>query len=298
MSATIGFIGTGNMGLPMARNLLKAGFSPRVYNRTAEKARPLAEQGAQIVGSPAETVEPGGIVITMLANDAAVESVVMGEGGFLDHLGPSGIHLSMSTIAPATVLRLVALHEQRGSLLVSAPVFGRPEAAEARKLWIAEAGPRPAKERVRPVLEALGQGIFDFGETQGAANVVKLCGNFMLVAAMEAMAETSTLAEKNGVPRTDVMNMLTQTLFACGPYQNYGKAIAEERYTPAGFKLVLGLKDVTLALQTATDARMPMPLASLVHDRMMAGMAKGREDMDWSALALGVSEDAGLAPKQ
>lgn len=298
MSETIGFVGTGSMGLPMARNLLAAGFGLRVYNRTAEKAQPLSQHGAHIERTPEAVVEAGSIVVTMLANDAAVEEVVSGDGGFLDHLGAGGIHLSMGTIAPATTTRLAEQHRQRGSVLISAPVFGRPDAAAARKLWVAVAGPQAAKKRVRPILDALGQGVFDFGETPAAANVVKLCGNFLLVSAMEAMAEAFTLAEKNGVERTDVMAMLTQTLFTCGPYQNYGKAIAEQTYTPAGFKLALGLKDVTLALQTAADARMPMPLASLLHDRLMAGVARGRQDMDWSALALGVSDDAGLAPQQ
>ena len=298
MSETIGFVGTGSMGLPMARNLLAAAFGVRAYNRTAEKAQPLVEQGARIVGSPAEAAEPGGIVITMLANDAAVEEVVTGQGGFLDRLGSDGVHLSMSTISPATAQWLADLHAAHGSIFVSAPVFGRPDAAAACKLWIAIAGPQSAKDRVRPVLNALGQGIFDFGEQQHAANVVKVCGNFMLVAAMEAMAEACTLGEKNGIARTELIGMLTQTIFTCPPYQNYGKAIAEQRYTPAGFKLSLGLKDVTLALQTAAEASMPMPLGSLLHDRLITSVAKGRGDMDWSALALGVSEDAGTATRQ
>lgn len=297
MSETIGFVGIGSMGLPMARNLLAAGFGVRAYNRTAEKAQPLAEQGARIASSPADVTEPGGIVITMLANDAAVEEVVMGQGGLLDRLGPGGIHLSTSTISPATAQRLADLHAAHGSTLVSAPVFGRPDAAAARKLWIAVAGPSAAKERVRPVLDALSQGVFDLGEQPRAANVIKVCGNFMLVAAMEAMAEACTLAEKNGIERSELIRMLTGTLFTCPPYQNYGKAIAAQSYTPAGFKLALGLKDVTLALQTAAESQMPMPLASLLHDRLVTGVAKGRGDMDWSALALGVSEDAGIAPK-
>jgi 3-hydroxyisobutyrate dehydrogenase-like beta-hydroxyacid dehydrogenase len=298
MSETIGFVGTGSMGLPMARNLLAAGFGVRAYNRTAEKAQPLVERGAQIVGSPAETMEPGGIVITMLANDTAVEEVVTGQGGLLDRLGSGGIHVSMSTISPTTAQRLADLHVARGSVLVSAPVFGRPDAAAARKLWIAVAGPQSAKDRVQPILDALGQGVFDFGEQQHTANVVKVCGNFMLVAAMEAIAEACTLGEKNGIPRDALIGMLTQTVFTCQPYQSYGKAIAEQRYTPAGFKLSLGLKDVTVALQTAAEASMPMPLASLLHDRLITGVGKGRGDLDWSALALGVSEDAGTATRQ
>ncbi len=295
MSEHIGFIGLGNMGRPMASNLLQAGFALRVYNRNPSKAEPLVAQGAQRVSKPSEVVEPGGIVVTMVANDNALESVVTGEEGFLERLGQNGIHLSMSTVSPATARKLADLHAKHGSTYLAAPVFGRPEAAAARKLFICLSGVQAGKERVQPLLQALGQGVYDFGEDPGAANVVKLTGNFLIAAAMEAMAEAFTLAEKNGIERTKIIDMLGQTTFACPIYQNYGRTIAEERYTPAGFLLSLGLKDVNLVLQTAESAQMPMPFASLLHDRFMASVAKGRGEMDWSALALGVSEDAGLS---
>lgn len=295
MSEQIGFIGLGNMGQPMARNLLKAGFELRVYNRNPAKAEPLVAQGARQVSRPGEVVEPGGIVITMVANYAALEQVVLGESGLLERLGSNGIHLSMSTISPATARKLAELHAKHGSIYVAAPVFGRPEAAAAQQLWINISGPQAAKERAQPVLKALGQGIFDFGEDPGAANVVKLAGNFLVAAAMEAMAEALTLAEKNGIDRSQVIEMFGQTIFNSPIYRNYGKAIAQKRYTPAGFYLSLGLKDVSLVLQTANEARMPMPFGSLLHDRFMSSIAKGRGEMDWSALALGVSEDAGLS---
>jgi 3-hydroxyisobutyrate dehydrogenase-like beta-hydroxyacid dehydrogenase len=295
MSEQIGFIGLGNMGQPMARNLLNAGFALRVYNRNASKAEPLVAQGTQQVFKPSDVVEPGGIVITMVANDSALESVVLGEDGFLERLGPNGIHLSMSTVSPATARKLADLHAKHGSIYLAAPVFGRPEAAAARKLWICLSGAQPGKERVQPILNVLGQGVFDFGEDPGAANVVKLAGNFLIASAMEAMAEALTLAEKNGIERSKVIDMLGQTSFACPIYQIYGKVLAEEHYTPAGFLLSLGFKDVNLVLQTAESATMPMPFASLLHDRFLTAIAKGRGDMDWSALALGVSEDAGIS---
>lgn len=297
MSETVGFIGTGSMGEPMARNLLAAGYPLRVYNRTPEKAQPLADQGAHVVSRPADVVEPGGIVITMVSNDAALEAVTTGSGGVLERLGPEGVHLVTSTVAPETAARLAPLHAERGAAYVAAPVFGRPDAAAAKKLWVVEAGPQQARERVRPVLEAIGQGIFDVGDDPRLANVVKLCGNFMIVAAMEAMAEAFTLAEKNGVPRETIYSVLTQTTFANPLYQNYGRAIAQHRYSPAGFQLALGLKDVSLALQTGASSQTPMPLASLLRDRLTAQVAKGRRDLDWSALALGVAEDAGLSPE-
>ncbi len=294
MSEAIGFIGLGSMGLPMATNLIESGYKLRVYNRSAQKAQPLTEKGAEVVDNPAEVVEPGNIAITMLANDQALEAVTLGNNGIVNKLGKGGIHLSMSTVSPATAKSLAEQHEKQGSYYLAAPVFGRPDAAAARKLWIALSGNVVAKERVRPVLDKLGQGIFDFGEEPGAANVVKLAGNFLIISAIEAMAEAFALAQKNGIDRTQIAHLFGQTLFACPIYQNYGRAIAQEQYEPAGFKLSLGLKDITLALQTARESQMPLPIASLLHDRLIAAVANGKGDIDWTGLALSISEEAGL----
>ena len=296
MSETIAVIGLGNMGTQMAQRLLGAGYSLRVYNRTRSKAEPLARRGAQIVDEPRNAVEPGGIVLTSLANDDAVEEVTLGEHGFLDRLGEGGLHLSTSTIAPATAARLATQHEQRHSTYLAAPVLGRPEAVAAGQLWIMLAGPPAAKPRAQPVLQALSQGLFDFGERPEAANVVKLAMNFLLEAMMEALAEAFTFAEKQGIARADLNHVIGQTTFDCPAYQLYGSAIAERRFTPAGFRLPLGLKDIQLVLEAAADHTAPMPAADLLRDRLLSGMAKGRQDLDWSALALGAAEDAGLSP--
>jgi 3-hydroxyisobutyrate dehydrogenase-like beta-hydroxyacid dehydrogenase len=178
--------------------------------------------------------------------------------------------------------------------MLAAPVFGRPDAAKAKQLRICVSGAADAKAKVRPILEAMGQGIFDFGEQTEAANVVKLAGNFMIAAAMEAMAEALAMVRKSGVDPIATIGMLTTTLFAAPVYQGYGAAIAHQRFTPAGFRLPLGLKDIDLVLKTASEARAPMPTASLLHDRFIAALAKGRAEMDWSALALGAADDAGL----
>ncbi|MBW4472765.1 MAG: NAD(P)-dependent oxidoreductase [Stenomitos rutilans HA7619-LM2] len=294
MSDTIGFVGLGSMGLPLAINLLESGYELRVYNRTAAKAQSLVEKGAIAVDAPADVVEPGGVVISILSNDQALEEVVLGEQGLLSRLAADSIHLSMSTVAPTTAQKLAAQHTQQGAHYLAAPVFGRPDAVAARKLWITLAGNDVAKARVRPLLETVGQGVFDFGNEAGAANVVKLAGNFLIISAIEAMAEAFTLAEKNGVDRTQIANLFGQTLFACPIYQNYGRMIAQQQYEPAGFKLALGLKDVTLALQTANASQMPLPLASLLHDRLIAAVANGKGDIDWTGLALTISEEAGL----
>jgi 3-hydroxyisobutyrate dehydrogenase-like beta-hydroxyacid dehydrogenase len=175
-------------------------------------------------------------------------------------------------------------------------VLGRPDAAAAAKLWVFLSGPADAKQRAQPVLRALGQGVFDLGEDPGAANVVKLACNFLLASAIEAMAEAFTLAEKNGVERRRLADLLARTVFDCPAYRNYGRQIAEQHYRPALFKLSLGLKDVNLVLQTASSGGVPMPLASLLHDHLLAAVAKGRGDLDWTGLAGEVSEAAGLRP--
>ncbi|MGA8366331.1 MAG: NAD(P)-dependent oxidoreductase [Candidatus Acidiferrales bacterium] len=294
MVETVGFIGLGNMGEPIAANLLSAGYGLRVYNRTASKAAALVAKGAKAAANAAEVSSPGGIVLTMVANDQALEEICLPAGSFVERLGSGGVHISLSTIAPATARRLIEHHARHGVEFVSAPVFGRPEAAAAKRLWVCVSGPAAAKKRTQPILAAIGQGVFDFGEGAGAANVMKLCGNFLIASAIEALAESFALAEKNGASKQQLSEMLGKTFFACPAYQTYGKIIAEEKFEPAGFRLALGLKDVTLVLETAAASSMPMPLASLLHDHMLAAVAKGRENMDWTAVALGVAEDAGL----
>lgn len=294
MAETIGFIGLGNMGQPIASNLLRAGHRLRVYNRSAGKAAPLVAQGATQASRPAEVAEHSGIVFTMLADDHAEDQIFTQNAELLERLGPGGVHVSLSTISPATSRQLAEQHSKFDVAYVAAPVFGRPEAAAAAKLWICLSGPEVAKKRAAPLLKVLGQETFDFGEDPGAANVVKLCGNFLLAAAMEAMAEAFTLAERNGLGRSQVAEMLTKTLFACPVYQRYGALVAEHRYEPAGFQLALGLKDLRLALETAGASLVPMPVGRVLYDRWLSAVAKGRGNLDWSAAALGVSEDAGL----
>jgi 3-hydroxyisobutyrate dehydrogenase-like beta-hydroxyacid dehydrogenase len=294
MKETIGFIGLGRMGTPMARNLLRAGYAVRVYNRTPEKAQALAAEGAQVVQRPADVADPGSVVVTMVTDDEALERVTLGEDGFAETLGPGGVHLSMSTVSLDIARRLAAHHRERGGFYAAATVFGRPESAATQKLWINLAGPAAARERVRPLLQALGQTISEFGDDPVAANVVKLAGNLLLVSAVEAMAEAVTLAEKNGVDRKTFIEVIGQTIFGCPIYQNYGKMIAEEAYEPAGFKLELGFKDVRLAMQAAQGSRTPIAFGSLLQQRLLSAMAKGRGHMDLSALGLSVSEDAGL----
>ena len=278
----------------MATNLLASGHCLTVWNRTQSRAEPLSGKGAAIARRAADTVRRGGVLVSMVADDAALTELVAGDAALAERLGQGGIHISMSTVAPATTRELAEVHRRVGATLVAAPVFGRPDAAAAKRLWICVSGPAAGKATAQPILEALGQRVFDFGEVTEAANVVKISGNFLIAAAMEAMGEAFALAEKNGVDRSALATMLGQTLFACPVYQGYGGAIANRRHSPAGFRLPLGLKDVEIVLRSAREVNAPMPTASLLRDRFVHALTMGRADLDWSALALGAREDAGL----
>lgn len=294
MNKPIAFIGLGQMGMPMARNLLQAGFSTWVYNRSPEKTKVLIQEGAQVLNHPKDALENSSIVITMLANDKALEEVVFSPNGLGSALKEGVIHLSMSTISPETSRKLADFHKERGAHYLAAPVFGRPEAAAAKKLWICLAGEAEAKELVKPILDVLGQGVFDLGNDPGQANVAKLAGNFAILSAIESMAEALTFAEKNGVKREILMTLLSETLFNCPIYKNYGKLVAAHQYEPAGFKMELGLKDLNLLLSTADLSQTPMPLAFLLHGRLVASLSRGRGHLDWSGIALMATEEAGL----
>jgi len=205
-------------------------------------------------------------------DDAALENVVMSDS-FLEQLGPGGIHLSMSTVLPETAKKLAARYAQHGSVYIEAPIFGRPEAAVAHQLWIPFAGPQSAKERIKPLLTAMGgQGIFDFGEEVGAATLVKLVGNFLISSAGYSLREALLMAEKNGVDPKAVIDMLTQTLFPAPIYQNYGKRIAENKMPFS--QNAIPLKDVGLFKKAAQQVESPTPIAGLLYDLLRSEAAK------------------------
>lgn len=289
----IGFIGLGNMGLPMARNLLKAGHRVTVYNRTRSRAEPLVHDGAIAAGAPAEACA-GDAVITMLANDRAVEETVFGSQGILGHLRQGCAHISMSTITVALSERLAAAHRDAGQAYLASPVFGRPEAAAAARLFIVAAGEKKAVERCQPLFDALGQRTFVLSENPPEANLVKLSGNFLIAATIECLGETVALMRKYEVDPHRFLEIMTETLFAAPVYRTYGALIAEQKYEPAGFKAELGLKDVRSVLAAAEAKSVPMPVASVVRDRFLSVIARGGAELDWSALARVIAADAGL----
>lgn len=289
---TVSFLGLGLMGQGMALRLLEAGYRLRVYNRTPAKAQSVVEKGAEFFEEPLAAVSSSAVLITMLSDDEALKKVVNDQ--VLEELGRGNVHISMSTISPAAAEELARRHREKGVHYLACPVFGRPDAARSGKLRLCLAGDEEAKLRVRHLMEVLGQGVYDFGGDPAAANVIKLAGNFLIVSAIEAMAEAFSLVEKSGVDPNLLYDLLTQTLFACHVYQNHGKTILEQRFVPVGFRLVLGSKDIRLVRDAARDCQVPMPLAALLEDRFLRSLANGRGEMEWSAIALDQRDSAGL----
>jgi len=288
----VGFIGLGRMGTGMAENLLRAGHEVMVYNRSPEKARPLAERGAQVASSVGE-VCANPIVVTMLADDAALEAVAHAEDGLIRRLRRGAVHVSSSTVSVGLSERLARDHAAAGQRYVAAPVFGRPEAAAAAKLVVVAAGDAAAIAEVRPLFDALGPKTFVVSDRAEKANLVKISGNFLLASVIESLGEALALVGKAGLDRRQYLDLITSTLFEVPVYKNYGRAIADRAFTPAGFAAPLGQKDVRLALAAAEELRVPMPIASLLRDRFLALLAKGGEELDWSAIGDLARQDAG-----
>lgn len=288
----VGFIGLGNMGVGMASTLIKAGHELTVYNRTAEKARPLVQQGARLAHEIAEASHAD-VVITMLADDQAVESVTFSDSGILASLARGAVHVSCSTISLQLAERLTNAHASKGQVFISAPVFGRPEAAANAKLFVVVAGPSEAIQKCMPMFEALGQRTFNFGEKPGLANLVKLSGNFLIASVIESLGEAMALAGKGGLDQHQYLEFLTSTLFNAPVYKTYGAIIADKKFQPAGFVAPLGLKDVRLALAAGEQLRVPLPFASAVRDRLLTLIARHGEAIDWSAIAQISAEDSG-----
>lgn len=288
----IGVIGLGQMGKAIAANLVRAGHTVRVWNRSPAPVQDLVGQGAKAAGSPAEAAR-GEFLVTMLANDAAVRSVVLDQG-VLAAAAPALIHLNLATISVAFAAELAELHRQRQVAYVSAPVFGRPDVAAAGKLNIVVAGDSAAIAKAQPVLEVIGQKTWPVGDRPELANAVKIAGNFMIASAIETMGEAVALTRAHGVQAGRFLEILTNTLFAAPAYKGYGAMIAEERYQPAGFPMPLALKDIRLALAAAEAHNVPMPFASVLRDNLMQAIATGGADKDWSGLAELAARRAGL----
>jgi 3-hydroxyisobutyrate dehydrogenase-like beta-hydroxyacid dehydrogenase len=288
-----GFIGLGQMGTGMAARIREAGYELAVYNRSVQRIHPLLAQGAKAAKNIAGVCDAD-VVFTMLADDAALEEVVLGPDGMLAHLKPGAIHVSCSTVSVALSARLCSEHEQRQQGYIAAPVFGRPDAAAAGKLFVIAAGKQKLITSVQPLFDVIGQRTFIVSVDPEKANLVKLCGNFMIASVIESLGESMALAEKGGVDRHLFLDLLTSTLFNAPVYKNYGAMIADRHFEPAGFAARLGQKDMRLALAAAEELKVPLPFAGVLRDRYLELAAHGGEHVDWSAIGSLAAKDAAL----
>lgn len=277
----------------MARNLLHAGHQVTAYNRTRHKSEALERDGARVADSAAAACRGAEAAITMLADDHAVEETVFGDNGVAAGLEPKAIHIASSTISTGLAERLTKEHGRRGQAYVSAPVFGRPEAAEAKKLLVVGAGDPQVIEHCRPLFDAIGRATFIAGTEPWQANAVKLCGNFMIASMIETFGEAFALLRKSNVDPHFFLEVMN-ALFGSPVYANYGGTIANESFEPAGFALKLGLKDIRLLLQAAEERAAPVPMASLIRDQFLSALAHGQEEADWSSVAKVAARSAGL----
>lgn len=290
----IGFIGLGRMGVGMAGRLIDAGHTLAVYNRTASRAKTLRERGAVVAETPEAAARGAEVVFTMLADDPAVEHVIYAADGALAAMATGAVHVSASTISVALAQRLAESHARAGHRFVSAPVFGRPDAAAAGKLFVVAAGAAATIAYVQPLFDAIGQRTYNMGTEPSSANVVKISGNFMLFAAIEALAESFALIRKAGVDVKAFKDLLTSSLFNAPVYHTYGDLLANAKDEQAGFTAALAFKDVRLAIAAAESLRVPMPAASLVHDAFMSALARGYENRDQAVLGRVAAENAGV----
>jgi 3-hydroxyisobutyrate dehydrogenase-like beta-hydroxyacid dehydrogenase len=293
----IGFIGTGHMGLPIARNLLAAGYALRVYDIRPEQVAPLVALGATAVQRPGDAVEPGGIVVSMVPNDAVLHAIVEGEHGILEQMGAGGCHVSMSTILPETARHMADLYRQRDSDFLVATVSGRPNKAAAAQLLIYMSGSRRAKQRALPLLKHLGKQVEDYGEDEAAANVVKLFANFMILASLATMGQGAALLRKAGIaPEQGFRSLVDSGLFTGDVFEGYGvKMIGRDAYAEALFPAnPLGIKDADYILHLAKTLSVPLPAAEVAHAYLQEAIAEGWGDLDWSVLARIAAKEAGL----
>jgi 3-hydroxyisobutyrate dehydrogenase-like beta-hydroxyacid dehydrogenase len=290
----VGFVGLGAMGSGMARNLIKAGHKVTVYNRTRSRADELKTDGATVAETAGQAAAGAEAVFTMLSDDHALEEVTYGAGKLLESLPAGSVHLSASTISVQLSRRLTDAHREKRQQYLAAPVFGRPEAAAAAKLFVVAGGPQSQIERCQPLFDAIAQKTFVAGDEPAMANVVKLAGNFLITTMIEGLAESFALARKSNVDPGQMLEILTGSLFPAPIYKNYGAMVAHEKFEPVGFKLRLGAKDNRLVLSAAEEAGVPMPIASLVRDQFLSAMAQGMSEDDWAAVARVVYKNAGL----
>ena len=294
----LGFIGVGQLAQPMVKHLLDDGYEVLIHNRRRDPLKKLISKGAVYCKRPEDTVIKGGILFNCLPDDAALLSIFHPHGKMFKKLGDTGLHVSMATISPEASRIVHERHKTHGGNYCVATVMGRPDAVENKRQFYIMAGESEQLDRVKPILESIGSATFTLGEEPDLANAAKLSFNFLIASAIESMAESFTFARKYGVDVNQFFSMISETLFACPLYKNYGKAIIDRQFYEPLFRMALGAKDMNLVSLSAKECRAPMRFASVLQDRFTASLAKGRENYDWIGIALDVEDEAGIAPEK
>ena len=290
----VGFIGLGRMGGAMARRLIDGGHDVGVYNRSADKLKPLLDLGAKQLGSIKAAASYGEAVFTMLADDAAMTEVVTRSGGLLELLPKGGIHICAGTHSVGCIGKLKKLHDDAGQILLATPMLGRPEVVAAGQAGMVLGGAKEVLDRCRPLFAAIARRAFEAGADPVAAAAIKIANNFVLGCAIEAMGEGFSLIRKYDVVPDVFLDVMTDGLFACSAYKIYGKIIAEERYQPAGQRAILGLKDANFALEAGGAVGVPLPSGNVWRDRLVGAVAHGEAEHDWAVMAKDQARASGL----
>jgi 3-hydroxyisobutyrate dehydrogenase-like beta-hydroxyacid dehydrogenase len=290
----VGFIGLGRMGQAMARRLVDGGHEVGVYNRTAEKLKPLTDHGAKPMASIKAAATFGEAVFTMLTDDAAIMEVVGQVGGIKDSLPKGGVHICAGTHSVAAIQKLKAMHADAGQVLLASPMLGRPEVVAAGQAGMLAGGPQQSVEHFRPLFTAIAGRVIDAGAEPVAAAAIKIANNFVLGCAIEALGEGFALIRKYGVAPDVFYSVLTDGLFACWAYKTYGKFIADEKYLPAGQRALNGPKDANLALAAGEAVGVPLPSGNVWRDRLVGAVAHGEGEHDWAVMAKDQARASGL----
>lgn len=290
----IGFIGLGRMGSAIARRLHAAGHDLVVYNRTPEKCGDFSAAGVKVASSIAAACDGHEVVVSMLSDDAALKEVALGTGGLRDSLAAGSVHVAMGTHGVEAIRAAALAHSAAGQTLVAAPVLGRPDVAAAGQLGIVAAGPADALAKCDALFRVIGRRTFEAGAAPEAAASIKLANSFLLGCAIEAMGEAFSLVRRYGVVPQVLFDVITDGLFSAPAYKVYGKIMVEEAYDSVGFTTQLALKDVNLVLEAGDAARVPLPSANNVHDRLLGAMAHGDANRDWAVLAREQARASGL----
>jgi len=290
----VAFIGTGRMGGAMTGRLLAENHDVGIYDRMPEQVKAVAAKGAKALGSIAEAARYGEAVFSMLPDDNAAIDIVEQKGGLIETLPRGGVHILGGTHSVACVQRLTAAHTGAGQVMLTTPMFGRPEMVASHSASMVVSGPAAQLKNFRPLFEAIAARVYEAGDNPVGAAAIKIANNFVLGCAIESFGEGVSLARKFGVDAQVLFDVMTEGMFNCAAYKVYGKMVVDQKYLPAGQRAILGLKDANLALTAAESVGVPLPSGNVWRDRLVGAVGRGEGEHDWGVMAREQARASGL----